>query len=598
MLEGTYQTILENSDIDKDHLILYVVCNPYERMIRSLFSLGKINALSTKEDVFYALQFCPTQFSYVSLNDTLVHSNIIHSETLNQDMNAIGYDCSIIPDTIPYMDYLNDKSIHAINEFYEKDFVMFQYEKHIPTPKRNYSQISIGNSYYPYEYASFYGWNAYVKTDAIIFVCSFGGSLSQATTTSVGTNLVKVTTSDVHTYWSKQGIPASPLYMYTSPNADFTNPNSFIENNMDCSILGSLCGCTIVLCVFSPYDTFTTAFQFMLAGVTVSNQLLKPTHISISWGCPEKTIDPIDKSLYLKLQNAGVTICVASGDKGSHDGTSEPTCDFPASCPYVISVGGTSIQTTKPFSEIAWNDKVNASGGGISTIFSKPLYQTCSGTMRNVPDIASISDPNTGILLYYNGKLNPGNGGTSMASPFVTAMLAIMGFKCKQTNNLMSYPNILPVLYSLSCFNDCTKGNNSIDSITGYNCTKGFDNCTGLGSIQWITFLDNINKLFTTSPITTTSPTPITTIPPKPPTPITTIPPTPPMPPTPPQINIPTQIILTKPFKITLPIHSVYFTQNSSIAYISNDIIYPRKKGNTYLYVYTLGRWYSCLIKV
>lgn len=539
-LEGTYQTILENSDIDKDHLVLYVVCNPYERMIRSLFSLGKINTNSTKEDVFHSLQFCPTQFSYVSFNDKLVHSKILRKETLNQDMNAIGYECSISEDTIPFMDYLNDKSIHAINVFYEKDFEMFQYEKYIPTPKRHYSQISIKDSYYPSQYASLYGWNTYLHTDAVIFVCSFGGSLPQATTTSVGTNVVQVNSSDVHTYWSTQGIPASPLYMYTSPNAD-TNSDSF-ENNMDCSILGSLCGCTIILCVFSPYDTFTTAFQFMLAGVTVSNQLLKPTHISISWGCPESIMDSIDKTLYLILENSKVTICAAAG----YGNTNETMCDFPASCPYIISVGGTSIQSLHPFSEITWN--VNSTG--ISKVFNRPYYQNCSGTMRNVPDIASISDPNTGIYLYYNGQLNPGNGGTSMAAPFVTAMFAITGFQCKQQNQLSSYPTIVPVLYSLSCFN----GMKDNDSVTG---------CT-LGSIQWDTFLNNINKIFTP----------------------------------PARINIPTQIILTSPFKITLPLHAVYFIQNPAIAYLSNNIIYPRKKGTTHLYVYTLDKWYICDIKV
>jgi hypothetical protein len=564
-LEGTYQTIVENSEMDKDHLVLYVVCNPYERMICSLFSLGKINTNSTKEEVFHALQFCPTQFSYVSFNDKLVPSKIIHLETLNQDMNAIGYECNISADDLPFMNYLNDKSIHAINVFYEKDFEMFQYEKHIPTPKRHYSQISIGNSYYPSKYASLYGWNTYVETDAVIFVCSFGGSLPQATTTSVGTNIVQVNTSDIHTYWSKQGISASPLYMYTSPDAN-TNSDSF-ENNMDCSILGSLCGCKIVLCVFSPYDTFTTAFQFMLAGVTVSNQLLKPTHISISWGCPESTMESIDKTLYLKLRNTKVTICAAAGD-GNCDSTNEPLCNFPASCPYVISVGGTSIQSLHPFSEITWN--VNATGG-ISKVFNRPYYQSCSGTMRNVPDIVSISDPNTGIYLYYNGQLNPGNGGTSMASPFVTAMFAITGFQCKQKNQLSTYPNIVPVLYSLSCFNDCTKG---IDSETGYNCS--------LGSIQWDTFSNNINKIFTPPP----TPTPPTPTPPPPP------------PPPPPRMNIPTQIILNSPFKITLPLYAVYFIQNPAIAYLSNNIIYPRKKGTTQLFVYLIGKWYICDIKV
>jgi len=565
--EGTYETIVQH--INNDHLVLYVVCNPYERMIRALFSLGKITSKSTKEEVFSKLQFFPTQFSYVSLNDKLVHSKILHTETLNQDMKTIGYDFNGTTETISYMDYLHDKSIYAINEFYEKDFEMFQYEKRIPKPKHSYVQQSISDSYYPSQYASLYGWNTYVNTDAVIFVCSFGGSLGQAVTTSVGTNIVKVNTSDVHTYWSNQGITASTLYMYTSPDAD-TNSDSNIENNMDCSILGSLCGCTIVLCVFSPYDTFTTAFQFMLSGVTVSNTLIKPTHITISWGTPESMMDEVDKTLYLTLKNSGVIICAAAGDSGSCDGTNVPTCDFPASCPYIISVGGTSIQSVSPFREKVWNDGINATGGGVSSVFSKPSYQTCSGTMRNVPDIASISDPNTGIDLYYNGTFNSGNGGTSMASPFVTAMFAITGFQCKQQNHLTSYPNVISNLYSLSCFNNSIPGNNSIDNIKGYSYVPGFDDCTGLGSIQWNKYLISINNIYA---------------------------PTPPPPPPPPTPTIPTRIILKKPYKINLS-NATYFIQNTTIAYILNNIIYPRKKGITYLYIHFEGKWYKCDLKV
>lgn len=561
-LEGTYQNIVENYEIDKDHLVLYVVCSPYERMIRSLFSLGKINTNSTKEEVFHALQFSPTQFSYVSLNQKLVPSKIIHVETLNEDMNTIGYECSISVNSIPFNNYLNDKSIHAINQFYEKDFEMFQYEKRIPTPKRHYSQISIKDSYYPSQYASLYGWNTYVKTDAVIFVCSFGGSLHQATCTSVGTNVVQVNTSDVHTYWSKQGISASLLYMYTSPDADIKS-DSF-ENNMDCSIIGSLCGCTIVLCVFSPYDTFTTAFQFMLAGVTVSNQLLKPTHISISWGCPESIMDSIDKKLHLTLKNSKVTICAAAGNYDEN----EPTCNFPASCPYIISVGGTSIQSLNPFSEITWNMDTS-----VSKVFDRPYYQRYTG-MRSAPDIYSISDPNTGIYLYYNGQLNPGNGGTSIASPFVTAMFAITGFQCKQKNQLSTYPNVIPLLYSLSCFNR-TKDFESVGS-------------TGLGSIQWDTFSNNINKIFTPPIIPSLLAPPAPSAPPSPSAPSAP----------PPVINIPTHIILTKPFKITLPLYAVYFIQNPTIAYLSNNIIYPRKKGTTHLFIQLFGKWYICDIKV
>ena len=54
----------------------------------------------------------------------------------------------------------------------------------------------------------------------------------------------------------------------------------------------------------------------------------------------------------------------------SNDGTDTPqfTPTFPATCPYITSVGGT--QSISP--EIAWT----ASSGGFSNYFSQPDYQT------------------------------------------------------------------------------------------------------------------------------------------------------------------------------------------------------------------------------
>lgn len=253
-LKGTYETM------EVDHVLLYVVSNPYERMIRSLFTLGKINETSTKEEVFSVLQFCPTQFSYVSRKDKLTHAKILHAETLNEDMNALGYDFHVDRVAIPYMNYLHHKSIHAINTFYEKDFEMFSYKKVVPIPKRPIPQT--------------YTWKPHVKTDAVIFICSFGGSLL-GNKTPVG-EVSQVHSSAVHTFWESHGIPPSTLYVYGEEEGDST------QNIMDCSILGAFAGCTIVLCIFSPYDSMKEVMQRMFSGMNAYS-LLKPTHICISW---------------------------------------------------------------------------------------------------------------------------------------------------------------------------------------------------------------------------------------------------------------------------------------------------------------------------
>ena len=188
----------------------------------------------------------------------------------------------------------------------------------------------------------------------------------------------------------------------------------------------------------------------------------------------------------------GVNVCVASGDFGSTDGNGTPllSCDFPSSCPYVTSVGGTTLtcptgvydsQTT----ETVWNDGVvsgsfYATGGGISAYYSKPAYQRLvSGTMRGVPDIALDADPDTGIVLYQNGMLYSGVGGTSMSAPLFAGYLASIGAK--------GFVN--PLLYSASssCFRDITLGHNYNSSLStatkSYSAGPGYDFCTGLGSI-------------------------------------------------------------------------------------------------------------------
>jgi len=158
IMKGTYEDMFEQLE---DHLLLYMVRNPYERMICYLFSLGKIKKTSTKEEVYAALEFCPTQFSYVSRNNQLVHAKVLHAETLNQDMKALGYEFQVESETLPYMNYFNDKSLDAIHTFYEKDFDMFHYEKKALVAKRYHEPIPL----------------PYLKPESVVFTATFGTGL-------------------------------------------------------------------------------------------------------------------------------------------------------------------------------------------------------------------------------------------------------------------------------------------------------------------------------------------------------------------------------------------------------------------------------------
>lgn len=341
--------------------------------------------------------------------------------------------------------------------------------------------VQVSDSYYIKQYASLYNYPPYADSGATIFICSFGGGL-YGTQTVVGEKVVQITNGDVQQYWLDQAITnPSNVYVYLEEPMDFTDSMSTLENTLDCSCAGSICKSTIVLCLFSQMVTFEHVFTTMFQGITINNSVVKPTHISVSWGCPESQISKSDIDRVPSIiMNSGINVCVAAGDNGSNDGTNELSCDFPASCPYVIAVGGTSIRSMNPFKEVVWNDKTCATGGGISKVFKRPSYQKSGfGPMRNVPDVAFLADPLTGICLYLNGELHTTVGGTSMSAPCVTAFLALVGSIDRSFQPLVSKLYNYPL-----CCNSEIPGNNMVGNMTKYSSQVGYDNCTGLGTLK------------------------------------------------------------------------------------------------------------------
>ena len=165
----------------------------------------------------------------------------------------------------------------------------------------------------------------------------------------------------------------------------------------------------------------------------------------------------------------------ASGDYGSlgfakqhHEGAvyPYPTAEWPASSPYVVSVGGTQVQdgwtwnptsndafTSSGFnpdywqwteggsSEPVWNESWApiATGGGASVIYPRPSWQSDVdsgyGDHRLVPDTAWNAAVNGGVDVYITAypAYNCGNtsgcwtiyGGTSAATPQTAALVAL-----------------------------------------------------------------------------------------------------------------------------------------------------------------------------
>jgi kumamolisin len=257
---------------------------------------------------------------------------------------------------------------------------------------------------------------------------------------------------------------------------------------LDIEVVGAIAPQANIVVYFAPntdagfLDAITTA---------IHDTTHKPSVISISWGGPESSwtaqaMTSMDAA-FQAAATMGITVCVASGDSGSSDGVSSgDQVDFPSSSPFALGCGGTSLQATGGTiaSEVVWNDgsEGGASGGGISSYFAVPTWQTgltadeqgqsVALSKRGVPDVAGNADPETGYAVRIDGT-NTVIGGTSAVAPLWAALLARIN---QVSGKPVGYIN--PQLYqNPKALRDITSGNNG-----DFAATVGWDACTGLGS--------------------------------------------------------------------------------------------------------------------
>ncbi|GAA2793935.1 protease pro-enzyme activation domain-containing protein [Kitasatospora sp. CM 4170] len=215
--------------------------------------------------------------------------------------------------------------------------------------------------------------------------------------------------------------------------------------------------------------------------------------ISISWGSCEpdttaSSMTAVDNS-FKQAAAQGISIFSASGDDGSRDctrstsGSTVKAVDFPASSPHQTGVGGTNLKVSGSAysSESAWS----TAGGGVSTVFGKPAWQTgtgVSGTMRTVPDVSSNADPASGFAIYTVGGWQV-YGGTSAAAPLWSGYAAQFNQKAKAASKPVlgeASPKLYAVANSTaygSAFHDVTTGKNQ-----DFTTKAGYDQVTGWGS--------------------------------------------------------------------------------------------------------------------
>ena len=239
---------------------------------------------------------------------------------------------------------------------------------------------------------------------------------------------------------------------------------------------------------------------------------LGANEVSNSWGGPECVEGFGCVGEDSAFNHPGVVIAASAGDDGYLNWLAEPPsspyADFPAALPQVVAVGGTRLNTlgTKGewTGESVWNDGgesegskdgYGAGGGGCSTQFTAQSWQQAvpdwsqvgCGSNRAVADVSADGDPYSGVAVYDSSKscttpYREGGkthvlahwctiGGTSLASPLVTATFALANGA-----HGVKYP-------AQTLYENAAKSPSSLHDITlGSNgeCALPFDEETGL----------------------------------------------------------------------------------------------------------------------
>ncbi len=384
--------------------------------------------------------------------------------------------------------------------------------------------------------------------------------------TIVGQSAIQI--SDIEAFQNAAGFNVKDPVQYLVPNTGDSTVQATgdeAESDLDLEWSGAIAPGATINFVYTGNNLNYGAFDSLVYAIEEKIG----TIISSSYGTCEAALGGQTlESNFAQATTQGQTIMSAAGDQGSTDcygiGTLPLTTqeglavDYPASSPYVTGMGGTEISNANSaydtqgtawwaaegssdivssalqyIPEMAWNDDtancgvsncLSSGGGGTSTLFSKPSWQTgvpgisSSISMREVPDLALYASPSFPGYLFCTsdssawGSAQSGScvtgfrdagdvyltiaGGTSFDGPIFSGILALISQKQGYTTG---QGLINKALYTLaadsatyaSAFHDITTGNNdclagstNCSGTAGFSAGTGYDQVTGLGSVD------------------------------------------------------------------------------------------------------------------
>ncbi len=378
-------------------------------------------------------------------------------------------------------------------------------------------EFSSGGSYYlaPADFATIYDL-------APLYQESINGS-GQSVAIVARSN-IKI--ADVRQFRTFFGLPANdPQVIVNGSDPGIWNSNEETEADLDVEWSGAVAKNATIKFVVSKSTNSSDGVD--LSAQYIVNHNLAPV-MSTSFGLCEVSLgssgNKFLNSLWQQAAAQGITVFVSSGDNGAAgcDSASASTATHGrgvnglCSTPYSVCVGGTEFNDTSNPSlywstfnatgtqasalsyipETAWNESgpgagLWSSGGGASSVYAKPSWQAGTGVpadgKRDVPDVSLSAAGHDGYLIVQEGGLYV-VGGTSAASPSFAGVMALV-----VQHTAARQGNANTAFYSLaskqrvggaSVFHDITKGNNSVPGQAGFNATAGYDQATGLGSID------------------------------------------------------------------------------------------------------------------
>jgi hypothetical protein len=381
-----------------------------------------------------------------------------------------------------------------------------------------------------------------------------------ATIAVVARTNIKLT--DISDFRSSFGLSANlPQVVVNGPDPGDIGSGDEAEAVLDTSWSGALAPNATVKLVVSG-STATTDGVDLSEEYIVNNNLADV--MTESYGDCEANYTAAEAQFYSSLaQQAaaqGITYTVAAGDSGAEgcdDPSSKITATGPvsvnilAATPYDVAVGGTQFNEHGADStywtatnnslnasalsyipENAWNEACTvaqcgssnagiwAGSGGVSTLFTKPSWQSGvagipSDGMRDVPDISMTSAGHDFYLICLAGSCTVRRGqsyfsgvsGTSAATPSFAGIMALVvqytGARQGQADTkLYSLAASQPLAIcnasstgtppdSTCIFNDVNVGNNAVPGQSDYGLSNaryqagvGYDLATGLGSVN------------------------------------------------------------------------------------------------------------------